>query len=190
MKNMNPKMVRLLHEGFSISTLENLTEGQLNLLYEKTKKVKKEPKEVIMTSDQNTAVELSKKGATVKLTPPGAETTEGSKNFIQKATKKMESKGTEGKFGSWCKKQGLDSDGEVTKKCISAGLKSDNSSVVKMANFAKNIGGFKGADHKKKTESKENVKTLEENILKLIEDYLPPHTTKGELLRTIKSIKR
>ena len=73
--------------------------------------------------------------------------------FIQKATSKMEKKGTEGKFGSWCKRHGLASeDGEVTKKCIDKAMKSDDSSVVKMANFAKNIGGFHGAKHKKKVD--------------------------------------
>ena len=67
-------------------------------------------------------------------------------NFIQKAVEKQEKKGTTGKFGAWCKRNGLASaDGEVTMKCINKAMKSDNSSVVKMANFAKNIGGYKGS---------------------------------------------
>lgn len=246
MKHINYKIEALLHEGFSMKTLDSFSEGQLNLLYEK---IKKEPKEVIITSDVAQADKLSKMGNKVQLLPQGTEVTEkavskkqqqffgivrgmqkgeipkkgeagkkakemdprdvkdfastkhkglpkkveskeGSEKFIQKATKKMETKGTEGKFGRWCKKEGLDSDGEVTKKCISAAMKSDDPSVVKMANFAKNIGGFKGSEHKKKTESKENIKKLEENILRLIEDHLPPHTTKGELLSAIKGNKR
>jgi len=69
------------------------------------------------------------------------------KKFIQKAVEKQEKKGTTGKFGSWCKSQGLDDDGEVTMKCISKAMKSDNPSVVKMANFAKNIKGYKGSKH-------------------------------------------
>ena len=69
------------------------------------------------------------------------------KKFIQKAVEKQEKKGTTGKFGSWCKSQGLDDDGEVTMKCIDKGLKSDKPSVVKMANFAKNIKGYKGSKH-------------------------------------------
>jgi len=64
--------------------------------------------------------------------------------FIQKATKEIEKKGTEGKFGKWCKDHGFGE--EVTLKCINKAMKSDDSSVVKMANFAKNIGGYKGAD--------------------------------------------
>ena len=82
--------------------------------------------------------------------------------FIQKATKKMEKKGTSGKFGDWCKKEGLDKDGEVTKKCIDKAMKSEDSKVVKMANFAKNIGGFKGAKH-------ESVQMTESEVIELIE---------------------
>ena len=68
--------------------------------------------------------------------------------FIQKAVTKQEKKGTSGKFGEWCKRNGLASeDGEVTMKCINKAMKSDDSSVVKMANFAKNIKGYKGAEH-------------------------------------------
>lgn len=64
--------------------------------------------------------------------------------FIQKATKEIEKKGTEGKFGKWCKDHGFGE--EVTLKCINKAMKSEDSSVVKMANFAKNIGGYKGAE--------------------------------------------
>ena len=89
--------------------------------------------------------------------------------FIQKATNKMEKKGTEGKFGSWCKRNGLASeDGEVTKECIDKAMKSDNPDVVKMANFAKNIKGFKGADHKKK----KSVKLSESEMIDLIEKII------------------
>ena len=81
----------------------------------------------------------------------------------------MEKKGTEGKFGSWCKRNGLASeDGEVTKECIDKAMKSDNPDVVKMANFAKNIKGFKGADHKKK----KSVKLTESEMIDLIEKII------------------
>lgn len=89
----------------------------------------------------------------------------GEEKFIQKATEKMEKKGTTGKFASWCKKEGLDKDGEVTKKCIDKAMKSDDSKVVKMANFAKNIGGFKGAKH-------ESVQMSESELIDLIEELV------------------
>lgn len=88
--------------------------------------------------------------------------------FIQKATSKMDKKGTEGKFGSWCKRNGLASeDGEVTKECINKAMKSDNPSVVKMANFAKNIKGYKGSEHKKKS-----VKLSENEMIDFIEKII------------------
>ena len=94
---------------------------------------------------------------------------EEAKKFIQKAVEKMDKKGTSGKFGAWCKKEGLDKDGEVTKKCIDKAMKSDDSKVVKMANFAKNIGGFKGAQH----ESVMYKLSLSENLsMNLTEDEL------------------
>jgi len=86
--------------------------------------------------------------------------------FIQKATNKIEKKGTSGKFGAWCKSNGLDKDGEVTKKCIDKAMKSDDSKVVKMANFAKNIGGFKGAKHES---VKEKIVFTESELINFIE---------------------
>ena len=64
--------------------------------------------------------------------------------FIQKATKEIEKKGTTGKFGKWCKDHRFGE--EVTLKCINKAMKSEDSDVVKMANFAKNIGGYKGSE--------------------------------------------
>ena len=48
----------------------------------------------------------------------------------------------------------------------------------------------KGLPEKKKKKTNEVVKNLEESIMKLIENHLPPTTTKSELLKTIKSHKR
>jgi hypothetical protein len=100
----------------------------------------------------------------------GGKMYEEDEKFIQKATKKMEKKGTEGKFAAWCKRHKLATEeGEVTKRCIDKAMKSDDSAVVKMANFAKNIGGFHGAKHKKGGEKKESVKLTESELISLIE---------------------
>jgi hypothetical protein len=69
---------------------------------------------------------------------------EEAKKFIQKAMNKMEKKGTEGSFKEYC-------GGEVTKSCIDKAMKSGDSKLIKKANFAKNIGGFKGAKHESVT---------------------------------------
>lgn len=280
MKHMNNKLVRLLHEGFSMSTLENLNENQLNVLFnkivseqpqptEKTvtskvtelpagaktvvggvtvsndagktvitqtqsegeldeeeefdsmdadkgeddqdpiqkqgpdgmdesylqeKAVSKQqqkimglalsvkkgdtPKSKVSKSVQKMAKEMSKKeledfaSTKHKGLPNKVESNEGDEKFIQKAKKQIEKKGTEGSFKKYC-------GGEVTMACIKKGLKSDDPKIVKKANFAKNIGGYKGAEHNE-------VKKLEESILRIIENHLPPHTTKGELLNYIR----
>jgi len=93
---------------------------------------------------------------------------ESSDKFIQKAENEIDKKGTKGKFGSWCKRNGLSSaEGEVTKRCIDKAMKSDDSAVVKMANFAKNIGGFHGAKHKKTV--KESALFTESEVIAMIE---------------------
>jgi len=55
-------------------------------------------------------------------------------NWIQKATKSMEERGTKGSFTRWCKANGY---GGVTGACIAAGLKSKNPSIRKKAAFAR-----------------------------------------------------
>ena len=193
MKNMNPKMVRLLHEGFSISTLENLTEGQLNLLYEKTKKVKKEPKEqVAVTAMKYNLGDKTQKDkfldATKNVTDknkvnfdPTTDTATVSETELQEKAKSTQQQKIMGLALSVKR-------GDTSKSKVSKSVKDMASKMSE-----KDLEDFASTKHKglpKKVKSKETVKKLEENILKLIEDYLPPHTTKGELLRTIKSIKR
>jgi hypothetical protein len=51
---------------------------------------------------------------------------------------------------------------------------------------------FASTKHKglpKKVEEKNEVEKLEEGILKIIENHLPPHTTKSELLNYIRRNK-
>jgi len=190
---MNPKMVRLLHEGFSISTLENLTEGQLNLLYEKTKKVKKEPKEqVAVTAMKYNLGDKTQKDkfldATKNVTDknkvnfdPTTDTATVSETELQEKAKSTQQQKIMGLALSVKR-------GDTSKSKVSKSVKDMASKMSE-----KDLEDFASTKHKglpKKVKSKETVKKLEENILKLIEDYLPPHTTKGELLRTIKSIKR
>ena len=92
------------------------------------------------------------------------ENKEGDEKFIQKATKKMEKKGTEGSFTEYC-------GGEVTKSCIDKAMKSGDAKLIKKANFAKNIKGYKGAEHKKKS-VKESVQLTEEELISLIESIV------------------
>jgi hypothetical protein len=111
-----------------------------------------------------------------------------SEKFIQKATEKMEKKGTSGKFSSWCKKEGLDKDGEVTKRCIDKAMKSDDSKVVKMANFAKNIGGYKGAKHES---IKENViRFTESEMIDFIERIVEAEVKEKNTVKSLSMSKK
>jgi hypothetical protein len=58
--------------------------------------------------------------------------------WMQKASKKMKAKGTEGSFTAWCKRNGY---GGVTAQCIAAGLKAGGA-IAKKAIFAKNAQKF------------------------------------------------
>jgi hypothetical protein len=68
--------------------------------------------------------------------------------FIQEANRRSVIKGTVGMFGKWCRSQGLaSSDGKVTLRCINSAKRSHNTTMIRRATFAKNIGGYLGAKH-------------------------------------------
>jgi hypothetical protein len=194
------QILELINHGFKSNLLINLNENQITALHNRLVEVKKESKEQVTPVEKpaTKSYKIGDKGGNIPgygiskdpsgemiATPEMKE----NKNFIQKANSKIKKKGTEGKFGAWCKKQGLDFNGEVTKKCIDKAMKSEDSSVVKMANFANNIGGFHNAKHKndtKKVESKESYSALlnstysravGNNISKMV-----PHVKFGENL--------
>jgi len=74
-----------------------------------------------------------------------------SKNFIKVANEKSVKNGTIGTFGKWCRSNGLASaDGKVTKRCIKSAKKSRNTTLIRRAIFAQNIGGYKGANKNNK----------------------------------------
>jgi hypothetical protein len=116
-----------------------------------------------------------------------AESLEEGSKFIQKATEKMDKKGSEGKFRSWCKKEGLASEqGEVTMKCIKSGLKSEKPNIVKMANFAKNIKGYKSAKHESveyeiSVDGNDYITLNEDELVNMIEELVMEEKVKGNL---------
>ena len=173
MRHMNYKIQTLLYEGVSISTLENLTSEQINVLYERAKKSKKETKEEITTNDPGKALEMQKldPNAKIKLTKE----TEVTERSVSKKQQQF--------FGIV---RGMQK-GDIPKKG-KAGEAADEMKVKDVKDFASTK--HKGLPKKKKTETNEVVKNLEESIMKLIENNLPPTTTKSELLNSIKKFKR
>ncbi len=194
MKHMNPKMVKLLHEGFTMRTLEKLNENQLNVLYEK---VKKETKE--QAPPPNVVKNISAREITV---PSGGSAAIGTAKIENKDGKTVITTTTEGEIG----------ESEVTEKSVSKqqqklmglalSVKKGDTPKSKVSKTVKDLAkdmskkdleDFASTKHKglpKKKETKETIKKLEENIMKLIENHLPPLTTKGELLKTIKEHKK
>jgi hypothetical protein len=169
---MNPKIERLLHEGFSIKTLENFNSKQIDLLYSKINEqidmvVKKED-----LKKPETASALEKLNPGTKVTIE----TEVTEKAVSKQQQKLMGLALSVKKG------------DTPKSKVSKSIKD---MATKMSE--KDLEDFASTKHKglpKKVDSKKDIKKLEENIMKLIEDHLPPHTTKGELLNVIRRNKR
>jgi hypothetical protein len=183
---MNKKIEILLHEGFSISTLETFTSEQINVLYERVKKSeKKETKEATTkttTSTTYTPDEMKKgvQGGKMVIQNPDGTTTVTKEGEV---TERAKSKKQQQFFGIV---RGMQK-GDIPKKG-KAGEKADEMKIKDVKDFASTK--HKGLPKKKKTETKENVKNIEESIMKLIEGHIHPTTTKIELLNSIKKFKR
>jgi len=174
MKHMNNKIAKLLHEGFSMKTLSSFNEKQINVLYEKVSK--KETKEEIVTNDPKKALEIQKMDPAAKV------------KVESELEEKSLSKKQQEFFGIV---RGMQK-GDIPKKG-KAGKAAKEMSVKDVKDFAstkhKGLPDEVGEDKKPK-KSKEVVKNLEESIMNVIENHLNPTTTKGDLLRAIKSYKK
>ena len=205
MKHMNSKLVKLLHEGFSMTTLENLNERQLNVLY---KKITEEKGSVRMPADKADPAKLKSlidQGINVEV----SEDLEDPMDFeMGKRTQNAKQVGPSTNDGQDNYGDGMSEESNLQEKAVSKqqqkimGLalsvkrgdtpKSKVSkSVQKMAKemSKKELEDFASTKHKglpNTVDEKEDVEKLEESILRIIENHLPPHTTKGELLNYIR----
>ena len=186
MKHINYKIETLLHEGFSMKTLENFNSKQIGLLYEKVKGKTKEVDEGIMTVVNKVDLGNQETLNQLRDLPQGSEVT-----IETEVTEKAKSTQQQKTMGLALSVKR----GETPKSKVSKSVKdmANKMSEKDLEDFAstKHKGLPKKINSDKKTpESKKEVKKLEENILRLIEDHLPPHTTKGELLSAIKKRNR
>ncbi len=185
MKHMNKNLAYLLSEGFSINTLNKMNSNQLQVLSEKVKKSKKETKEA--TTKTMTTTSYSKdeaKGKTftkdedvsVTIKPDGGVdvTKEG------EVTEKAVSKKQHGLMGAAYSVEKGDKKISDIPNSYRKKVKDvvDSMSKKQLKDFAK-------TKTSKLPEKKEEVKKLEESILRLISDEIYPTTTKSELLRMI-----
>ena len=187
MKHMNKNLAFLLSEGFSINTLNKMNSNQLSVLSEKVKKHKKETKE------QAKPVEKTVTSKVIEL-PTGAETVVGGQKIKNDAGKTViTTTTTEGEVTekSVSKKQhglmGAAYSVEKGDKKISDIPKSYRKKVKDVVDSMskKQLKDFAKTKTSKLPDKKEEVKKLEESILRLISDEIYPTTTKSELLRMI-----
>ena len=178
MNHINYKIGVLLHEGFSMKTLENFNNKQIDLLYEKVKgKTKEVGEQLDMVVKKDKLADPKTIEAMKKVTP-------GTKVTIEtEVTEKALSKKQQEFFGIV---RGMQK-GDIPKKG-KAGKVSKDIDPKDAKDFASTK--HNNLPDKKRKNKKSEVKKLEENILNLVQNHLPPHTTKEELLRVIKSYKR
>jgi hypothetical protein len=180
---MNYKIEKLLHEGFSMKTLSVFTPNQIDVLYERVKKETKEATTKTVTSTTYTADEAKGKtfkGTTNVKSDGSVENISNEGEVTERAVSKKQQK-LMGLALSVKK-------GDTPKSKVSKKVQDMSKDMSK-----KDLEDFASTKHKGlpiKKETKEVVKNLEESIMKLIENHLPPATTKGELLNSIKKFKR
>ena len=187
MKHMNPKLAKLLYEGFSIITLENLNSSQINALYERVKKAETKEEETKLTKVYN----LGDKNDKDKFIDAAKNVTDKNKVNFDSTNDTASVSEKEIKEKAVSKKQqqffgivrGMQK-GDIPKKG-KAGKVSKEISVKDAKDFAETK--HKGLP--KKVETNE-VKKLEENILKLVNNYMNPHVTKNEIIGMINKFKR
>jgi hypothetical protein len=177
---MNPKIATLLTEGFSINTLENFSSEQINVLYERVKKSKKETKEATTVTTTKTiyspqeAKGKSFQGTTNVKSDGSVEVTKEGE-----VTEKAVSKKQQEFFGIV---RGMQK-GDIPKK----GKAGKAAKEMKK----KDVKDFASTKHKnlpnKKTETKESddVKKLEESIMRLVEKHISNQFTKTDILKMI-----
>jgi len=222
MKHMNPKLARLLNEGFSITTLEKLTSKQIGVLYEKVKKskveIEEQPKPVEKTVTSKVTelpsgakmpvgnATVSNEGGKTVITQTENEFKESEEEDVSDVTKGEDDEDPIQKQGP----DGMD-EGEVNEKAVSKqqqkimglalSVKRGDTPKSKVSKKVqdmskemskKDLKDFASTKHKglpKKTEKKDDVKKIEESIMLLIQNHLPAHTTKGELLKSLNKRK-
>jgi hypothetical protein len=181
MKHMNYKLQKLLHEGFSIKTLENLSEKQLSSLYRR-----------IMEQEGTLNV---KKGSSEE-----AKAKSAGKSFV---TYEEELEEDDFALNRMAKNEGELEEKAVSRQqqkimglalSVKKGDTPKSKVSKKVQNMAKEMSkkeleDFASTKHKglPKRVEEDDVKKLEESILSIVQKHIPTHFTKGELLRNFRS---
>jgi hypothetical protein len=173
---MNPKLAKLLYEGFSINTIEKLNDVQLSVLYSRI-------------SEQSSGTLNIPKADTASIEKAKSE----KKPFVtyeeelgeEDVNEKSVSKKQHGLMGAAYSVEKGDKELKDIPKSYRGKVKKVVDSMSK-----KQVKDFAKTKTSKLPEKVDEVSKLEENILRILENHLPPHTTKGELVNLINRRKK
>ena len=186
---MNKNLSFLLSEGFSIETLSKMDSNQLSVLSERVKKTKKketkesttktmtttsyssdEAKGKTFTKDEDVSVTIKQDGS-VDVTKEG------------EVTEKSVSKKQHGLMGAaYSVEKGYKELSDIPKSYRKKVEKVvDSMSKKQLKDFAKT----KTSKLPEKVESNDEIKKLEESIMRLVEKHINPQVSKNELLKMI-----
>jgi hypothetical protein len=173
---MNPKIAHLLYEGFSMSTLENLNNKQLDALYQR---INEQTSGTLNIPKSDTAaVDNAKKQKSTFVT---YEEEIGEEEVTEKSVSKKQ----HGLMGAAYSIEKGDKELKDIPKSYRNKVKKVVDSMSK-----KQVKDFAKTKTSKLPEKVDEVSKLEENILRILENHLPPHTTKGELVNLINRRKK
>ena len=172
MKHMNPKLAKLLYEGFSMSTLENLNNQQLDVLY---KKINEQTSGTLNIPTTDTAAIDNAKNQKKAFVTYEEEIGE------EEVTEKSVSKKQRGLMGAAYAVE----KGDKKLKDIPKSYRNKVKDVVDSMS-KKQVKDFAST----KDSELDEIERLEENILRILENHLPPHTTKGELVNMVNKRKK
>ncbi len=206
MKHMNNKMVKLLHEGFSIDTLEKLNSKQLDTLYNKIFEDDKAVINVKKGSPEEAQAKSAGKAFVTYEEELEEELEEGDEVDVTNVDKgqidqdPVQIQGPDGMGEGYISEKAVSKQQQKIMGLALSVKRGDtpkskvSKQVQKMAKemTKKELEDFASTKHKglpKTVDEKEEVEKLEESILRIIENHLPPHTTKGELLNYIRRNK-
>jgi hypothetical protein len=169
---MNPKLAKLLYEGFSMSTLENLNNQQLDVLY---KKINEQTSGTLNIPTTDTAAIDNAKNQKKAFVTYEEEIGE------EEVTEKSVSKKQRGLMGAAYAVE----KGDKKLKDIPKSYRNKVKDVVDSMS-KKQVKDFAST----KDSELDEIERLEENILRILENHLPPHTTKGELVNMVNKRKK
>lgn len=169
MNNRNKKMISLMKEGFEFQTLKNMSDAHINMLHRKFIKEEDDTTKQIENL-KNLADQAIKTKEALNSVTGEVKEEEINEKSVSKQQQKIMGLALSVKKGDTPKSK-------VSKK------------VQKMAKemSKKDLEDFARTKHKglpTKVEE-DNIKKIEESILRLVQNHIPPHTTKKELINYI-----